>query len=102
MAVGDLSLDTTTRQFRLAEAPLALIPREYAVLEYPILKTGRTVTKSALSGSIFGLGAETDPSAIEIYVHRLRKNIDGAAVDIAILRGLGEPRLWRSRDEPGP
>ncbi|WP_206613952.1 winged helix-turn-helix domain-containing protein [Paenirhodobacter populi] len=87
--MGDLSLDTTTRQFRLAEAPLALIPRENAVLEYLILKAGRTVTKSALSGSIFGLGAETDPSAIEIYVHRSRKKIDGAAVEIAILRGLG-------------
>ena len=36
---------------------------------------------------MFGFDAETDPSAIEIYVHRVRKKLD---VDIIqTVRGLG-------------
>lgn len=89
VAVGALMLDTATRQFSLAGEPLQLTPREYSVLEYLMLKAGQTVTKTALSDSVFGIGAETDPSAIEIYVHRVRKKIEGGSVQIATLRGFG-------------
>ncbi|MFO1175004.1 MAG: response regulator transcription factor [Paracoccaceae bacterium] len=89
VAVGDLVLDTTTRQFTLGGRPLQLTPREHAVLEYLMLKAGHTVTKTVLSDNLFGTGAETDPSAIEIYVHRLRKKIGDGTVQIATLRGLG-------------
>ena len=35
--------------------------------------------------------AETraDPSSVEIYVHRLRKKLEGSTATIATLRGLG-------------
>lgn len=89
VAVGDLTLDTATRQFSLGETPLSLTPREHSVLEYLMLKAGQTVTKTALSESVFGTGADTDPSAIEIYVHRVRKKIESGTVQIATLRGLG-------------
>lgn len=89
ISVGQLSLNTATRQFSLAGEAISLTPREFAVLEYLIFKAGHTVTKTALSDSIFGTGADTDPSAIEIYVHRLRKKIEGSNVEIATLRGLG-------------
>lgn len=89
VSVGQLTLNTATRQFALAGAALSLTPREFAVLEYLIFKAGHTVTKTTLSDSIFGTGADTDPSAIEIYVHRLRKKIEGSNVEIATLRGLG-------------
>ncbi|MDE1157258.1 MAG: response regulator [Neorhizobium sp.] len=89
IAVGDLILNSTTRQFELKGNLLSLTPREHSVLEYLILKAGTTVTKSALSDSVFGFDADTDPSAIEIYVHRVRKKLEGASVQIATLRGLG-------------
>jgi two-component system response regulator TctD len=89
MALGDLILNSVTRQFHLKGELLALTPREHSVLEYLMLKAGSTVTKSALSDSVFGFDAETDPSAIEIYVHRVRKKLEGGDVQIATLRGLG-------------
>ncbi|MGO6986964.1 winged helix-turn-helix domain-containing protein, partial [Rhizobium leguminosarum] len=47
------------------------------------------VSKAALSESVFGFDDEADPSAIEIYVHRLRKKLESSSVQIATLRGLG-------------
>lgn len=89
IAVGDLVLNTATRQFSLKGEPLQLTPREHSVLEYLMLKAETTVTKEALLESVFGFEAETDPSAIEIYVHRVRKKLEGASMQIATLRGLG-------------
>jgi two-component system response regulator TctD len=86
---GDLSFDSRTRLFALRAADLALTPREYAVLEQLLLKSGRTVSKAQLSQSVFGFEDEADPSAIEIYVHRVRKKLEGSNVRIVTLRGLG-------------
>ncbi|MGO4438205.1 response regulator [Rhizobium sp. RAF56] len=87
--VGDLTFAGATRQFFVAGEPLALTPREHAVLEHLVMKVGTTVSKAALSESIFGFDDEADPSAIEIYVHRLRKKLEGSSAQIATLRGLG-------------
>ena len=38
---------------------------------------------------VFGLDEDASPDAIEIYVHRLRKKLEGDAVRIVTFRGLG-------------
>lgn len=89
IAVGDLVLDGGTRQFSLSGQALQLTPREHAVLEHLIMKAGVTVTKASLSEGVFGFDDVADPSAIEIYVHRLRKKLEGSSIQIVTLRGLG-------------
>ena len=86
---GALVLNTNTREFTLADAPLALTPRERAVLEVLILKAGSTVSKPALAQSLFSLDEQVSPEAIEIYVHRLRKKLEPSDAAIVTLRGLG-------------
>jgi two-component system response regulator TctD len=86
---GDLALDTNSRTITLKGAPLPLTPRERGVLEQLMRRRGRTFSKAALAETIFGFDDTADPSAIEIYVHRLRKKLDGSSVTIATLRGLG-------------
>ncbi|MBB3395498.1 MULTISPECIES: response regulator [unclassified Rhizobium] len=89
IAVGELILDGKTRQFSLSGQPLQLTPREHAVLEHLMMKAGATVTKTSLSEGVFGFDDVADPSAIEIYVHRLRKKLEGSSIQIVTLRGLG-------------
>lgn len=89
IAVGELILDGKTRQFSLSGQPLQLTPREHAVLEHLIMKAGATVTRTSLSEGVFGFDDVADPSAIEIYVHRLRKKLEGSSIQIVTLRGLG-------------
>jgi two-component system, OmpR family, response regulator TctD len=86
---GDLAFDTNTRMFTLKGEVLSLTPREHAVLEQLVLKAGRAVSKAALSASIYDFETDVDPSAMEIYVHRLRRKLEGSCAEIATLRGLG-------------
>ena len=89
ISCGTLAFDTNTRLFQIGAVPLALTPREHAVLEALLLKAGKTISKSQLSQSIFGLDDLADPSTVEIYVHRVRRKLEGSDVRIVTLRGLG-------------
>lgn len=86
---GPLHYDGTSGAFTLRGEALALTGRERAVLEVLMLRDGRAVNKAAISEKIFGINESVNADAIEIYVHRLRKKLDGSGVAIVMLRGLG-------------
>lgn len=86
---GNLAYDSNTRLFAVADKPLALTPREHAVLEALILKAGRTVSKQALAESLYTIDDQASPDAIEVYVHRLRRKMEGCDASLVTLRGLG-------------
>jgi len=87
--LGDLSFDTVSRLPCVREQPLSLTPRELAVLEALLARQGRPVAREALAQKIFSLDQDTRVEAIEIYVHRLRKKLEGSGVQITTVRGLG-------------
>ncbi|MEW9900828.1 response regulator [Chitinivorax sp. PXF-14] len=89
LACGPLCYDSVGRVFTLGGEMLSLTPREHAVLEVLMLRGGKAVSKEALSEKIFTLDQTSSPDAIEIYVHRLRKKLEGRGVAIVTLRGLG-------------
>lgn len=89
---GALSFDTVSRMFGYAGAPLALTPREHAVLEALITRAGRAVSKQKLFDEVFALEADANIDAIELYIHRIRKKLESTAPDaaaIVTLRGIG-------------
>ena len=86
---GDLVYLGGSREFTLAGKPLTLTPRERTVLEVLILKAGATVSKSLLGQSLPSVEDGVSADAIEIYVHRLRKKLEGSGATIVTLRGLG-------------
>ncbi len=89
IACGNLSYNTNTREFQISQQPMALTPRERAVLEMLLRKSGTSVTKQALAQSLFSLSEDASTDAIEIYVHRLRKKLEHSSAQIMTLRGLG-------------
>ena len=86
---GALVYDLGTRRFSLHEQLLNLTSREQAVLEALIARPGRVMSKEQLADQVFGLDEEASSDAIEIYVHRLRKKLEGDSVRIVTFRGLG-------------
>ena len=89
---GALSFDTVARMFHYNGAPLALTPREHAVLEALITRPGRAVSKEKLFDQVFALADDANLDAIDLYIHRVRKKLDIAAPDAAVittLRGIG-------------
>jgi two-component system response regulator TctD len=86
---GSLLFDSNSRQFTLAGRALALTPREHALLEALIREPGRTVSKSRLADSLFDMDDSVTLEAIEVYIYRLRKKLEGEDVGVFTLRGLG-------------
>ena len=95
---GPLAFDSNARAFTLNGTALALTPREHAVLETLLRAAGRTTQKSKLAEDVFGFDDEANPNAVEVYVHRVRKKLEGGGVGIATLRGLGY--VLRRSDAP--
>lgn len=87
--LGQLEFDTTTRMATVNGQPLALTPRELAVLEALLSRSGRPVAREALFEKVFEFDTDARVEAIEIYVSRLRKKLEGSGVAINTLRGLG-------------
>ncbi|MBS1159048.1 MAG: response regulator [Proteobacteria bacterium] len=87
--LGDLEFDTLSRLPSVRGKPLALTPRELAVLETLLSRIGRPVARDALFEKIFSMERDARAEAIEIYVHRLRKKLEGSGVQITTVRGLG-------------
>ncbi|WP_049009252.1 winged helix-turn-helix domain-containing protein, partial [Citrobacter koseri] len=49
----------------------------------------RPVSRQQLFEQVFSLSDEVSPESIELYIHRLRKKLQGSNVRITTLRGLG-------------
>lgn len=86
---GALLYELDVRRFSLNGQPLALTSREQGVLEALIARPGRVMSKDQLAARLFGLDEDASADAIEIYIHRLRKKLDGSPVRIVTFRGLG-------------
>lgn len=87
--IGRLEFDTNTRMATVDRKPLALTPRELAVLEVLVSRLGRPVARELLFEKVFSFDDDARVEAIEIYVHRLRKKLEGSGAAVSTLRGLG-------------
>jgi two-component system response regulator TctD len=88
-ACGPLSYDAATKQFKLECEPLALSPREHAVLRTLIQHSGEPLSKQEILERLFSDEQDVRPEAVEVLVHRLRRRLESTQVRIMTLRGLG-------------
>lgn len=88
-ACGPLAYDAGARQFSLSHEPLALTPREHAVLRVLITRSGEPLSKQEILERVFSDEQDVQPDAVEVLVHRLRKRLQGTPVAIRTVRGLG-------------
>lgn len=87
--VGRLDFDSGSRRFAVDSKPLALPPREHHLLESLVERPGRPVSKVALAERMCSSDAVLSHDALEVYVHRLRRRLQGSGATIHTLRGLG-------------
>jgi DNA-binding response OmpR family regulator len=91
LRVGNIAFDTEARQVFLDDKPQVFQAREIAVLEILMRRSGRVVPKRLVEDQLFGLATNAGSNAVEVYVHRLRKQLAdaGAKVQIHTIRGVG-------------
>ena len=91
LRVANLVFDTESKQAFIDDTPQVLSAREVAMLELLRRRPGRVVPKKLAEDQIFGPSGDVASNAIEVYVHRLRKQLAerGAQVQIHTIRGVG-------------
>lgn len=86
---GDLVLDRNSRSVRVGSREVQLKRREITLLEVLAARPGRVFSKDELLDRLFGFDEGANQNAVELYVGRLRKKIEGSTVRIVTIRGLG-------------
>ncbi len=88
---GNLVLDTAERTASIGGRPIALSRREFEVLEHLMRRAGNVVSKRLLEDSLYGLGDDSSPNAVEVLVSRLRRRLQTLQSGVAIhtMRGVG-------------
>ena len=86
---GGLSYDPIGKVARINGEVVDLSARESTLLEMLVQRAGRWVSKGQLLDHLCEWGEEVSTNAIEVYVHRLRKKLRTAGVEIVTVRGLG-------------
>jgi DNA-binding response OmpR family regulator len=91
LQVGELSLNTATREARRGDRIIELTSKEYAILEYFMRNPDVVITRRMLEEHVWDLSLETESNLIEVYIRRLRQKIDEDNEDslIETIRGTG-------------
>ncbi len=87
--VGELLLDRRTRRLSRAGQPMDMPAREFEVLWELMTPVGRVVSKRTLSQKLSELDDALGDNALEAFISRLRKKLQGSGAGIRTLRGLG-------------
>lgn len=86
---GQLSFDTVGRVASVNGSPLQLSLHEAGVLEILLRRFGRVVSKEQMVEQLYNYDQEVSHNAIEVYIHRLRKKLSGAALEVSTHYGRG-------------
>jgi two-component system, OmpR family, response regulator len=91
LRLGNIALDTGTREVRVADKPALLPRRELTLLELLLRRAGRVVTRNSIADGLYAHGEEAESNAVESHVSRLRKRLAtlGGNVAIRTVRGIG-------------
>lgn len=86
---GDLIFNAADKTASCGDQDLLLSTRELALLEILMHKKNKVVSKEQVLESLCNWDDELGDNAVEVYIHRLRKKIVPANVQIRTVRGLG-------------
>jgi DNA-binding response OmpR family regulator len=91
LQVGDLMLDTLTREVKRGERKLDLTTKEYAMLEYFMRRPNMVVTRTMLEENLWDFAYDSESNIIDVYIRRLRSKIDNEGEEslITTVRGAG-------------
>jgi two-component system, OmpR family, response regulator len=86
---GGLTVDTVARRASIGNEPLDLTPREWAVLEYLLMRIGQVVSKEHMLQAMCSWDDSLTHNAVEVYISRLRSKLQHAGIRIRTVRGFG-------------
>ncbi|HEX4121832.1 MAG TPA: response regulator transcription factor [Verrucomicrobiae bacterium] len=76
LRVGDLTLDTITRQARRGLSTFDLTAREFRLLEFLMRSAGRICGRMAILEKVWDYDFDPGSNLVDVYIMRLREKID--------------------------
>lgn len=91
LAAGDLEMDRATREVTLNGLQLELRPKEFAILEYLLVRIDQVVSRTELVEHVWDDSFDAMSNVVDVTVHRLRRKIDGDQPGALLhtLKGVG-------------
>jgi DNA-binding response OmpR family regulator len=91
LRVGDLTLDTVTREARRGERTFELSTREYRLLEFLMRSAGRICGRMAILEKVWDYDFDPGSNLVDVYIKRLREKIDAGCETklFHTVRGMG-------------
>jgi DNA-binding response OmpR family regulator len=84
---GAVRINSATRQVFVADLPVILSSREWAILDALIARPGAIFSRPQLEERLYGWAGDIESNAVEVYIHGLRKKL--GAQFIINVRGVG-------------
>ena len=89
LRVGELTVDTGSRQVRRSGQPVVLTSREYGLMELLVRRAGEVVSRRELWEHLYEFDSETASNVIEVMIYSLRRKLGDGADLIKTRRGQG-------------
>jgi DNA-binding response OmpR family regulator len=91
LQIANLAFDTEGRQAFIDDKPQVLSASEMTLLELLMRRKDRVVAKRLVEDPVSGPSRDVASNAVEVSIHRLRKQLSerGAKVQIHTIRGVG-------------
>jgi two-component system, OmpR family, response regulator CiaR len=87
----DLTLNIGSRTAKIGDQELALIGKQFDMLEYLTSNPNTILTKRQIFDRIWGFDSETTPTVVDVYISNIRKALQPGGYDkyIRTVRGVG-------------
>ena len=92
LTVGDIHLDTGTREVTRSGRPVSLTPKEFALLEFLLYNRNRAISRFNLAEHVWGDAFDpfTMSNTIDVHIRNLRRQVDDQAGEVIVtVRGIG-------------
>ncbi|OKP98869.1 response regulator transcription factor [Paenibacillus sp. P46E] len=91
MTCGEIQLVSSLRDAFAREEALKLTPKEYELLEFLLCNKDQILSREQIFERIWGFDSESASSAVDVYVHHLRKKLApyGGDLYLKTIRGVG-------------
>ncbi|MEP6759857.1 MAG: response regulator transcription factor [Sporichthyaceae bacterium] len=88
---GELVLDPASHEVRWAGAPVALSPREFALLDYFMRRPGDVLRRSEILDHVWDYAYDGTSNVVDVYVRYLRTRLGAAGAPelLETVRGVG-------------
>lgn len=83
LRAGSLELDRLRRTVKRGDRAIPLAPRQFRLLEYLLLHSGRSISRSELLREVWNLNYDPESNLVDAHISTLRSALEEA----------GEPRL---------